>query len=31
LILMGDWCGEDITDTSTEEISARVKKLEALR
>jgi len=27
LILMGDWCSEDIADTSTFEISARVMML----
>jgi len=27
LILMGDWCSEDITDTLTFEISAEVKTL----
>jgi hypothetical protein len=27
LILMGDWCSEDIADTSTYEISARVMTL----
>ena len=28
LILVGDWCSEDIADTITFEISARVKTLE---
>jgi hypothetical protein len=30
LILMGDWCSEDNTGTSTFEISARVKALKTL-
>jgi hypothetical protein len=30
LILMGDWCSEDNADTSTFEISARVKTLGTL-
>ena len=30
LILMVDWCSEDIADTSTFEISARVKTLRTL-
>jgi hypothetical protein len=29
LILMGDWCSEENTDTSTNEISASVKTLKA--
>jgi hypothetical protein len=29
LILMGDWCSEENTDTSTVEISAFVKTLKA--
>ena len=31
LILMGDWCSEEITDTLTLEISARVMMLETGR
>jgi hypothetical protein len=31
LILMGDWCSEENTDTSTDEISALVKTLKALK
>jgi len=30
LILMGDWCSEEITDTLTFEISARVLTLRTL-
>jgi hypothetical protein len=30
LILMGDWCSEDNTDTSTFKISARVMTLKTL-
>jgi hypothetical protein len=31
LILMGDWCSEKITDTATDEISALVRTLKALK